>query len=619
MLVELRATLSADGSAALTALHGMGGVGKTQLSLEYAYRYAKEYSAVLWVPSEEPAALASAYAGLAGKLCLPEQEESDQSLAIQAVLHWLESNRGWLLVFDNAPGPEDLGDYRPQRGSGHVVITSRNPNWRSVASPLEVEMFRREESVDFLVRRSGDPDREAAVELAEALGDLPLALEQAGAYVEQTGGALASYLALFQSRQAEVMALGKPYPDDQRTVATTWGISIEKLPQAAVDLLSLCAYLAPDDIPGDLISQWAEKLPQPLAKAAADPLQLDNALMAVRGYSLINAVGGGWSVHRLLQAVVRDRLGPEDGRMWTEAAVELVNAAFPGQANRDVVAWPVCARLLPHALAATGHAETANLAPASVSRLLNEAGIYLRVRARFADARRAYERALAIGESTLGPDDPIVAIGLNNLGTVLRELGDLEGARDHLQRALAIDEATYGSDHPEVAIDLNNLGNALSGLGDLEGARDHYQRALTITESSLGPDHPTVATRLNNLGTVLVDLRDLDGARGHVQRALAITEAALGPDHPDVATQLNTLGTVLHALGGPGRCPGPLPAGPGHHRGGSGSGPSRRCHPAQHPGHCPPAPGGPGRCPGPLPAGPADIPGPAGGGSPEYH
>ena len=549
LLEELHSTLASGGSAALTALHGMGGVGKTQLALEYAYRYGGEYYAVLWLPSEEPAALASAYAGLAGKLGLPEQDESDQSLAIQAVRQWLESNRGWLLVFDNAPGPEDLADYRPQRGAGHVVITSRSPNWRAAASPLEVEMFRREESVDFLVRRSGDGDREAAGELAEALGDLPLALEQAGAYVEKTGGALARYLVLFQSRQAEVLALGNPYPDDERIVATTWGISIGKLPQAAVDLLSLCAYLAPDDIPSDVISQWAEKLPQPLAKAAADPLELDDAVMALRGYSLINAASGGWSVHRLLQAVVRDGLGQESGWVWARAAVELINAAFPGQVSSNVAVWPVCARLLPHALAATGHAETMNLASATVTRLLNQAGVYLRVRARYADARRAYERALAIDEATYGCDHHEVATDLNNLGAVLWELGNLEDAREHLQRALVIDEAAYGSDHPDVATDLSNLGSVLQGLGDLAAAREHLQRALAIDEVAYGSDHPDVAIRLNNLGSVLQDLGEVEGARDHHQRALAITEAALGRDHPNVATDLNNLGSALRALG----------------------------------------------------------------------
>ncbi len=550
LLVDLRAALTSGQPAALTqAISGLGGVGKTQLAVEYAYRHAAEYNLVWWVPSEEPAALAATYAHLAQELQLPEREAADQRAIVQAVRHWLELHPGWLLVFDNAPDPDHLREYLPQGATGHVLVTSRNPNWRAVASPLRVPLLPREEAIDFLLKRTQQDDRAAANHLAEALGDLPLALEQAGAYLEQAGASLAQYLSLFQSHQRQLLRRGPTSPDYPNTVATTWEIAFQRLPPEAAALLNLSAFLAPDAIPRELVVEGAEGLPEPLAATAADPLALGEAVASLRRYSLLEVADDGWSVHRLVQAVARDRLAEEAKSTWAEAAVRLVNNSFPGDVSTNPEAWPTCALLLPHALAAACHAEALAMAAEAAGRLLNQVGLYLRGRAEFAEAKSAMERALAIDEKALGPDHPEVATDINNLGLVLQHLGDLAGARQHFQRALAIDEKAYGPDHPTVAIYVNNLGSVLHNLGDLAGARTHLVRALAIGEKAYGPDHPTVARRVNNLGEVLRALGDLAGARAQFERALAIGEKAYGPDHPSVAIYLNNRGLAHQALG----------------------------------------------------------------------
>ncbi len=186
LLDNLRAALTSEGAAALTqpqAIHGMGGVGKTQLATEYAYRHASDYELVWWVGSEENATLVSDYARLAGELDLPEKDAQKQEVAVEAVRRWLEQNAGWLLVFDNVPVPEDVRERLPRGQTGHVIVTSRNPNWGGVASPLSVQLWDRNESVDFLLKRTQQDDQEGADALADALGDLPLALEQAAAYI----------------------------------------------------------------------------------------------------------------------------------------------------------------------------------------------------------------------------------------------------------------------------------------------------------------------------------------------------------------------------------------------------------------------------------------------------
>jgi len=553
LLARLRSALTSGQPAALTqAIHGLGGVGKTQLAVEYAYRHAAEYDLVWWVRAEEPAALAADYAALAAPLNLPQKDEPDQRLVVQAVRRWLAQNTGWLLIFDNARRPEDLRPYLPPGGAGHVLVTSRYSAWRGVANPLTVQVWERAESVAFLLKRTGQTDETAADKLAEALGDLPLALAQAGAYVDATRTSLGDYLDLFQSRRTELWEderspLGYPH-----TVATTWSLAMEQIGQdspAGVDLLNLCAFLGPDDIPQTLLSEGGEHLPQPLSATVTDPLAMNKAVAALLQYSLIERTEDALSVHRMVQAVTRDRLPGDARRTWAEAAVRLVDDALRLGDTRDVQTWAVCARLLPHALAAARHAEAFQVASEATGYLLNQAAGYLYGRAEFVEAKALLERALAIFEGQLGPEHPQVATAFNNLGLVLKDLGDLAGARAAYERALAIAEAAYGPGHPNVASTVNNLGGVLQDLGDLAGARAHYERALAIFEKVLGADHPNVATLVNNLGSVLQALVDLAEARAHFERALAIWEKQLGPHHPNVATAISNLGVVLQDLG----------------------------------------------------------------------
>ena len=550
LLDNLRDNLTSGQPAAVTqAIAGLGGVGKTQLATEYAYRYAAEYSLVWWLPSEEPATLAATYAALAQRLDLPEKDATEQSVIIAAVHEWLRQNGDWLLIFDNASKPADLRDYLPGSRAGHVLITSRNPNWGGIADPLEVEVFQRDESVEFLIRRTNRTYQAAAGELAEALGDLPLALEQAGAYMEQTGASFARYLELFQTHQQELLRRGSTAQGYEYTVATTWEIALQQLPTAAADLLNLCGFLAPVDIPRGIIEKGTVHLPDSLAAVVADDLAFEDTFGDLRRYSLMEVGDNSWSVHRLVQGVVRDRLAEDDRGTWAESAARLVNGAFPFDIQRNVDGWPLCARLLPHALAASAEAENLGVAAEATGPLLTAAGSYLGVRADFASARSAYERALAISEQALGPDHPTVATRLYNLGSILHHLGDPVGAKVQIERALAISEANYGPQHSHVAFGLNNLGAVLRDQEDLAGAKECYERVVAIFEATLRPDDPIVATGLNNLGMVLLDLGDLAGAKRHIERALSIDEGAYGPDHPDVAIRLNNLAGVLLALG----------------------------------------------------------------------
>jgi tetratricopeptide (TPR) repeat protein len=420
-----------------------------------------------------------------------------------------------------------------------------------VAKLMPARVFDRAESIEFLCRRTGQEDKEAADALADELGDLPLALEQAGAYIETTGISLTEYQELFQSRRKELWRDESHPPDYHDSVATTWSLAMEQVSQetqAAADLLNLCAFLAPDDISLELLCGGTEHLPEPLAATASDKLAMNRAIKALRQYSLIDTSGEFLSVHRLVQAVVRDRLSEDDRKRWTETVVRLLCAAFPFDSD-DVQTWHQCSRLLPHALAAATHAESREVAPEVTQDILNQTGLYLHGRAEFAEAKVLYERALPLAEKAYGSDSPWIAVIVNNLASALQYLGDLQGAKEHYERALKIDENVYGSDSPWIAVIVNNLGSVLQYLGDLQGAREHYERALKIDENVYGSNSPEIAVIVNNLGSILQDQGEMQSAREHYERALKIDENVYGPDHPSVARDVNNIGGVLQYLG----------------------------------------------------------------------
>jgi tetratricopeptide (TPR) repeat protein len=596
LLERLRDSLQAETAAAVVptgAVHGLGGVGKTELALEFAHRFASDYDIVWWIPAEQPISATAALAALARRLGV--KEIADQGEMVAGLFDRLRQRERWLLVYDNAERPDRLAGLLPPGGSGHVLVTSRWSTWGSKAAPLRVNVLARDESVAFLAKRTSSGDQAALDTLAELLGDLPLALEEAAAYLEETGEGLSEYLGLVRERARELFGLDQPTDDehaDQRRVATVWSLALDRVHEeapAAEALLSLCAFLAPD-IPRELPREQPQVLSEELAQAVRDRLGYNRMLAVVGRYSLATVTPTTVSVHRLVQAVIQARLGQEGERRWAEIAVGLLRERFPGE-SWEVASWPACERLLPQVLAAAGHAERLRVAGEQTGWLLDRVSSYLLERGLYRQARPIAERALAVTEATLGPDDPEVAwrhdgLGMvqyklgdlkaarvqleravaigeaalgpndpevavwrNDFGALLRELGDLEGARVQLERALEVSEAHYGPDHPAVAIRRGNLGNVLQNLGDLEGARAQMVRALEIGEATFGPDHPNIAAGRTNLGALLRQLGDLEGARVQLERALAIDEAALGPDHPEVAIDRGNLGMVLQELG----------------------------------------------------------------------
>lgn len=549
LLLDLRESLA---KGQKTALHGLGGIGKTQLAIEYAYRHSASYELIWWIRSEEPSTLASDYAALALELNLPEKEEASQAVVVQAVTRWLEHSNQWLLVFDNARDATSIKPYLPRSASGHVLITSRNPDWRSVVNPLPVEVWERNESVAFLLKRTGRTDEAGANALAEALGDLPLALEQAAAYCDNKKKSFADYLTLFNTRRTELWNREKAPDGYKETVATTWSLAFEEIRKVpmAEELLSLCSVIAPDAIPRTLLDRALEIYAESVNEEdRVDEFVIDDAYEALRSYSLITLDEKFVTVHRLVQSVVRDRLNEDALVKYRNSMVVALSEQFPRNGDREPSCWPECEMLLAHAQVVLDDS-TFDYDEVWMSRclLLNGMGMYYYGRGAYVESEMLLSRALEVMEKQLGTDHPAKATILINLGCLLREKGKYEESEPLLYRALEIMEKQFGLDHPHVATSMTNIGLLLQDQGKYGEAEPLIRRALTIDESMYGAKHPIVATDLNNLASLLHNQGKYGDAELLYRRSLEIYEKYL-PDHPDLANCLNNIGELLRQQG----------------------------------------------------------------------
>jgi tetratricopeptide (TPR) repeat protein len=554
ILEGVKATLENSGIAALT---GMGGVGKTQTAAQYAYRHREDYPAVLWLRAESLDTLFSDLSQLAARLELPEREAKEQSVSLDAVKRWLDEQERWLLVLDNV---EDYGIVRDltrkaDAAKGHHIIVTTQTQAMGAVGKQRLFPMERDQGALLLLRRAqrltgdnplssvGSQEAALAREIADEVGGLPLALDQAGAYIEETACGLADYLKVLRERSQALLDRRGGLDSDHRSVAKTFLMSFEKLQKmnpAAAELLQAAAFLLPDAIPEEIFITGAAQFGPELSAAAADPLKWNDAIACALKFSLLERDPEKklLAVHRMVQAVLKSRMTEEERKALAEQEMRAVNAAFPYPEFEN---WAQCERLVPSAQLCAALVDEHRLSSDEAARLLNAAGYYLRQRARNTEAEPLYQSSLSITQALHGPDHPEVAIRLNNLAALLQATNRLAEAEPLMRRALDIDERAYGSDHPDVAVDLNNLAQLLQATNRLKEAEPLMRRALDIDERAYGPNHPTVAIHLNNLARLLQDTNRLSEAEPLMRRALEIDERAYGPDHPNVAIRLNNL------------------------------------------------------------------------------
>lgn len=590
-LAELRRRMTSGSPVTVQTVHGLGGVGKTQLAVEYAYAHAADYDLVWWIAAEESAAIPDQFEALGDRLGL--QPGGGPEALRERVHAALRGVAGWLLVFDNADKVAEISPWlppglMPAGIPGHVLITTRRGGFAGLGKVLDLDVINLPEAVGLLRTRVPQLGRIVGEAIAERLGRLPLALEQAAAYMDTSEMPPEEYAELLRSRAADLFGLGT-VASHSETIATLWDISLERITNqdpAAIQLLQLCAFLAAEPIPLKLFTDQLDRLPEPLASAAADPLALSNTIAVLADYSLARRGKDVLDLHRLVQDAIRERLGPTQAAETRDRTEAILAHSQPGD-PANPVNWPRWAALMPHLLAAdladTDNHELRSLACDASWYLLARGyahsahdlavPLYKRWRDRLGpddgdtltmasflawslDSLGHYAAAVELGQDTLdrrrdvlGWDDPSTLVTAINLVAALGQLGRMQDARDLAEDTLERMRHALGENHPRTLAVSGNLVEARRKLGEIQAALELGQDTLKRSRRALGEDHPITLTAAGNVAAILREAGDPQAGRELGTDSLRRMRQVLGEDHPSTLEIAIELAVTLYVLG----------------------------------------------------------------------
>lgn len=518
----------------VVVLHGLGGVGKTSVAVEYAHRFQHEYGLIWQVAAGDAATLTAEFAELASLLRVRELiDRSDPVAQVHAALAARPDQ--WLLVLDNVTAPESIRRSLPPAGRGHVLISTQYAHWPATQA-VEVPVLEQAVASRFLQVSAQDTDTDTADALAAELGSLPLALEQAAAYIQATGGSLRRYLDLLRGQRVELLSRGRPWGYDKHVVST-WGLAFQELgrtdPQA-ITLLRLLACYAAEAIPIRLllsgyerVREWGDAHVQRSIEAlAVSPLAGDEAVAALRRHSLIGPpLEGRASIHRLVQAITVDQLPSAQRGHWRAAAAALLDAVLPEEPKQRHN-WATFTTLLAHA--------RATLPPESSG--FQKAVAYLNASGDYATAMILQRQVLDSYLQRLGPDHPLTLTARSELARWTGRAGDPMGAAKQYAALLRTREQVLGNEHPETLTDQADLAYWTGQAGDPVTAREQLAALLTVQERVQGPEHPHTLTNRAHLARFTGRTGDAAAARDQYAALVPLRERALGPEHRHTLT-----------------------------------------------------------------------------------
>jgi tetratricopeptide (TPR) repeat protein len=541
LLEALSRRLAAGGTTAIlpAALHGMGGIGKTQIAVEYIYRHLEDYEIVWWIQAAQLAQVRAGLTELAQVLRLPGSSESPTAVpAVREALRLGKPYRRWLLVFDAAESPVTVRQFFPAGGTGNILITSRNPDWASVARPLEVAVFHRDESVELLRRRGPELEDDDADQLADKLGDLPLAIEQAAAWRAETGMPVSEYLRLFDEKVAEILDTSAP-AGYEVSVAAAWNVSFDELrtrSPAAHQLLQVCAFFAPEPISRSLFTGVrGVSISEDLDVALRDPMQLSRAIRDINRYGLakIDHRKATLQLHRLVQIVLRNRMTDETRERMRHGA-HILLANYDPNDPPSSKQWPRYQDILPHIYSS----ELVESDDRWVCQLVLNLMQYLYFWGDLEESSILANRAVEQWRSKLGETSSYTLDAASHLGLCLWSLGSFEDAAELNRRTLELRRQVSGEDSEEaitaqlrVAVDMKARGEFRSAL---ELNEQIYEKARRL----YGDDDPITLQTAHDLAVSVRLCGDYRRAFDVDQLTSARRAEVLGYDSVDT---LNTL------------------------------------------------------------------------------